>query len=709
MSTAAFLPRPARPPHDPVNLRLSGADGWRASAVLDQVEVDHGDGSLRLVANWPTGRGIDDPWGSLSGRILPRHVALAPDGALYLADTADGRLLRFDPCTCRFAPLPCLAPPGAGLRALVASADRLYLAAGDRVWVLQRHRWATLAMLHPPAGALPASWQPTALALDARCRLWVGDPANGAVHLFDQLGRWRRAVAGLGAVHALAFDAAGRLHVASGAVVRVLDGEDRVAETVESPERLADRFAPLPFTFDSQGRLALGALCRASGAPVTGDALFDPRGEPVAGMVVPFQPAIASTTGRYLSLALDSRIHRCVWHRVEIRAELPPDTRIALRSRTAELDLPTGLVQDPSDSAWSSAEVFGPAAGRSEALILSPPGRYLWLELTLVGRGGATPRVRELALEFPRISLRRYLPAVWGGEPVTADLADRLLAIFDSGLRSIEGRVDRMAELFDPRTAPATTARRGRPDPLSWLASWVGLSFAPSLAEAERRRLLRAAPRLYAERGTAAGLRRLLALHLGIERRCAPLPARCGPTCGLPPTRPWQPPCLLLEHWRLRRWLFLGRGRLGDHSRLWGERVLGRSRLDDSARAGITRLKTERDPLRDPFHAHAHRLTVFLPAARARRKADRHRIERLVRAEVPAHVQADIRWVEARMRLGSQAMLGFDSALGRWPPAALTLDQDRLGRATRIGGSGTAPDRFTLGRDTRVGRTTRLG
>jgi phage tail-like protein len=693
------LPRPARPPHDPLTLRLSGADGWRASAALDQVEVDPGDGSLRLVATWPPGLGIDDPWGSLGGVIPPRHVGLAPDGAIYLADIAGRRLLRFDPCTCHFPPLPCLTPPGGELRTLAASADRLYLAAGDRVWVLQRRRWATLATLQPPAGAVPTRWQPKALTLDARCRLWVGDPANGAVHLFDRLGRWRRAVAGLGAVHALAFDTAGRLHVASGAKVRVLDGEGRVVETVERPERLVDRFPPLPFAFDSQGRLALGALCRAFGAPAAGDGLFDEQGKPVAGMLVPFQPGVAGTTGRYLSLALDSRIHRCVWHRVAIRAELPPGTRIALRSRTAELDLPTGLVEDPADSAWSPAEGFGAAdVGRGEALIVSPPGRYLWLELTLVGRGDAGPRVREVALEFPRISLRRYLPAVWGGEPVTADVADRLLAIFDSGLRSIESRVDRMAELFDPRSAPATSPRRGPPDALSWLASWVGLSFALGRAEGERRRLLRAAPRLYAERGTAGGLRRMLVLHLGIESRCAPLPAR-----------PWQLPCLVLEHWRLRRWLFLGRGRLGDHSRLWGEGVLGRSRLGDSARADVTRLTTERDPLRDPFHAHAHRLTVFLPAARARQKADRRRIEQLVHAEVPAQVQADIRWVEARMRLGGQAMLGFDSVLGRWPAAALTLDQDGLGRATRIAGSGTSPTSFALGRDTRVGRTTRLG
>jgi hypothetical protein len=106
---------------------------------------------------------------------------------------------------------------------------------------------------------------------------------------------------------------------------------------------------------------------------------------------------------------------------------------------------------------------------------------------------------------------------------------------------------------------------------------------------------------------------------------------------------------------------------------------------------------------------HAHRFSVFLPAARARRPADRRRLEQLIRTEAPAHTKADVYWVEPRMRLGIQAMLGLDSALGRWPASALTLDEGRLGRASLIGGNGVAPTAFSLGHDTRVGRTTRLG
>ena len=76
--------------------------------------------------------------------------------------------------------------------------------------------------------------------------------------------------------------------------------------------------------------------------------------------------------------------------------------------------------------------------GEWDGLIRSPPGRYLWLRSQLPGNGRSTPRIDEARVEFPRISLRRYLPAVFGAEPTSADFTDRLLAIFDRSLRDIE-------------------------------------------------------------------------------------------------------------------------------------------------------------------------------------------------------------------------------------------------------------------------------
>src|SRR5581483_980326 len=102
---------------------------------------------------------------------------------------------------------------------------------------------------------------------------------------------------------------------------------------------------------------------------------------------------------------------------------------------------------------------------------------FLWLSVTLRGDQQTTPRIRRLRIEYPRISLRRYLPRAFGPDPVSADFADRFLGIFDEGFRSVERKIDRISDYFDPRSAPSTSPAPGKPDMLSWLASWVGVTF----------------------------------------------------------------------------------------------------------------------------------------------------------------------------------------------------------------------------------------
>jgi hypothetical protein len=166
---------------------------------------------------------------------------------------------------------------------------------------------------------------------------------------------------------------------------------------------------------------------------------------------------------------------------------------------------------------------------------------------------------------------------------------------------------------------------------------------------------------------------------------------------------------MVLEHWRLRRWLVLGQGRLGEASQLWGESILNRSRLDDNAQLGVTQLKLERDPIRDPFHAEAHIFSIFLPAGSARKPVARQQIEALIRAETPAHTKPIVHWVEPNMCLGLQSTLGFDSVIGMRHPPPLTLDTAKLGRASVLRRDGLPAVGVPLERGTRLGAGTRLG
>jgi hypothetical protein len=275
---------------------------------------------------------------------------------------------------------------------------------------------------------------------------------------------------------------------------------------------------------------------------------------------------------------------------------------------------------------------------------------------------------------------------------------------------------------FDPMSAPAEAAG-GQVDFLSWLADWVGLTLARDWPEARRRRYVKEAGRLYCLRGTPAGLRQQLLLLLGFDvaygvncraerpqTRCLPPPRNCRPC---PPCVPASPPPLILEHFKLRRWLYAGHGRLGSDSVLWGRRMVNRSELSaegqsptGNAQVGVTTINTVPDPLRDPFHVHAHAFSVFVPARVRDCALERRALEQLLAREAPAHTRVDIQYVEPRFRVGVQATIGLDGVVAR-TPLGVTLVESRLRRSTVIGGRRRHGPHLEVG-NTRVGTTTRL-
>jgi phage tail-like protein len=341
------------------------------------------------------------------------------------------------------------------------------------------------------------------------------------------------------------------------------------------------------------------------------------------------------------------------------------------------------------------------------------------LRLELQGNSQVTPQLSSIVIEFPRISLRRYLPAVFGQEAQSADFTDRFLSLFDTTLRSIEQKVDDLASYFDPLSAPAERLSRAPVDFLTWLGSWIGLSLDRHWPEAKRRRLLKNAGRLYDLRGTREGLWRQLLLLLDIEPtlcdcadalprdRCHATPLNCAPVP--PPSPTWQPPRLILEHYQLRRWLFVGAGRLGEQAVLWGQSIVNRSQLNRNAQTEVSQLRTAQDPYRDPFHVYAHKFSVFVPACYQRSDQGRRALESLLRTERPAHTQAQIIYVEPKFRIGVQSMVGFDTVIGRYP-SGVTLDYTPLGSGSVLSGppgAETGPS-LRIASRSQVGTTTSL-
>ncbi|MDT3671286.1 MAG: phage tail protein [Aromatoleum sp.] len=683
----------------------------------------------------------------------PAGLAVDGHGILYVSDPANGRVDRFGP---RGQWLSAVAA-GLGvthlaldcrdrLHAVIFETTVLSTAVGATTVALQLDalaagfHWHTLKLSVPLPGAR------FAVALDAGDAPWtlaeLHNPANprwtpwlGAAELprlADPLplagvvGRYLRLRLAPAPGHAATppFDV-----IAAGArVVRI------VGEAVEPlPAARADLvtcFPPNPIHIDARGHLHLCGVC--------GPEVFDSHGRPV-----PAEERLNGEryerAGHYLSHALDAGIDGCQWHRVELSGAIPPGAAVEVRTTTAAIELSSAEVDALPESAWATRLVAttmappdkaAPSSCTWDCLVMSPPGRFLWIDLKLAGDGRVTPCLSSALVEYPRISLRRYLPGMFGFDPVGADFTDRLTAIFDATLRSIEAHVDREAMLFDPLSAPAD-ALPGRIDFLSWIADWIGVTLSHDWPLERRRHFVKQAAKLYCRRGTPDGLRSQLLLLLGFDRayaehclaerrqtRCVPLPRNCGPC---PPCTPAEPPPLILEHFKLRRWLYACHGRLGDDSVLWGKRILDRSQLSGSAasaspehgnaQVGVTRLDSVPDPLRDPFHVGAYKFSVFVPARIRDSASEKRALDDLLAREAPAHTAVDVRYVEPRFRVGVQATIGLDAVIAR-TPCGVRLDEARLRQGTVLSGvpgspAGARPPSLEVGRS-RVGTSTRL-
>lgn len=103
-----------------------------------------------------------------------------------------------------------------------------------------------------------------------------------------------------------------------------------------------------------------------------------------------------------------------------------------------------------------------------------------------------------------------YLPAVFQQNIFLGRFLlafEQILSQSPSGQSALEEILDRVNEqYFDPDQTPAEF--------LPWLANWVAISLHPGWDETTRRHFLRQIVPLYRQRGTRAGLQKVLALYL---------------------------------------------------------------------------------------------------------------------------------------------------------------------------------------------------
>ena len=497
----------------------------------------------------------------------------------------------------------------------------------------------------------------------------------------------------------LAIDRAGRVYVVDEQkdYVKILDNEGRVLGCVRFLDQVPGKFKPTSVAIGPSGELLLAGAsgvhrfytsdddCRYGG----GGAVFNSHcsgmaagtdGNPIAvgphiGVANLRGPLGFLKAGTYISQPLDSDIENCQWHkiRMDLAGEIPLGTSVTVRTYSAAEQLTIDQLVALGEGDWQTNQM-----NADDFLILSEPGRFLWLKIELRGNGVDTPIIRNLKVYFPRITYLQYLPAVYSANPVSKDFLERFLSIFEATNASIEEKIDRFLEYLDPDGVPIEF--------LSWLAGWVDMVFDPSWPLATRRRLLRNSPELYRTRGTPAGLKLLIRLALDIDAR-------------------------ILEHYQVRRWLFLSKqSTLCDRSELWGNCIVSRLQLDEYSNIGDFALIGIGDPKRDPFFVFAHKFSVFVDRALVKSDAFERILRYLIESAKPAHAQYTIEKVEPRFRVGMQATIGLDTQIGAYPK--LVLGQcSTLGYDTLLGSEleKRVPATIQVGERALVGSTSVVG
>jgi phage tail-like protein len=643
---------------------LDARVGWDVAETQGLDGFDDPSG-LRLA-----GAGIDPA--ALLAHLPPPRLARGgrPRSWWLVTDDRPSRLLRRGPCSEGWEPAwPPGCDPGLLVEAVAVAARGRRLAVADRgagrvwVWTAGGGRLAAAIPVADPVAVAFTPWGELLVATaDRLLRFGPGGELRGEVPL-PEGRRAERLAAGRGcSIWLVGRDVNGALDL----------WRATRHDPVFRPAPVADLTASLP----RGGVAAVSAvgfcLTETTSGNVPVARCFTWRGCALQEREVePADPPVFETLGQLLTLPIDSGIARCRWHRARIDADLPPGTSVELKVASGETPDPPDQGDADREGVWKSFPAGLPhpddwqrSPGAVDVLFRQPPGRYLFLCLRLTGDGRATPVVRRVRLDFPRVTSLELLPSVYRDDPRAEDFTERFLSLFDAAVEDLDALIDRFPVLLDGAGVDERV--------LPWLGSLLDVAFEPSWPAERRRAILQALPELYRLRGTPEGIARAVELVFGAR------PA-------------------IQELARERRWGAVGRdGRLGA-VRLFG-RARSRFRLGASALSAAP-LVSYGDPDLDPLAAGAHRFRVLMPPGTASSPEARARLERLVESQKPAHTLAAIRVGGRGFVLGPGTAVGVDTVFGPLPAPVLgAAGNVRLGRASVLWAGPRGPRTgFTVG------------
>lgn len=657
-------------PPDPPTFRLLDAlVGWDEGDVQGIVGVDNIDGlTLQPLANSLSNEAI-------SVAIPPAYLAKACDPCRWYMVSCcppQSRLLRLDSCAPGWVPVwddRCAPDLLQCAGAIAVHGDRIAIAdhgAGRvRVW---RRGGAELAFSIAIANPGPLAWS-------RHFGLLVVDAGTLRLRQFDASGAERPGTILLpGSADRIAVDAQRRIWLVTydNHIYRLwcLDpGKGQFA-----PAPLAELLAAFPDTGLRHTRQHHFCLQdQVDGVPRL--RCFDCHGRPNSAPHDDSAPLYARQ-GQLLTLAIDSGIPRCRWHRVRLDAEVPAGSKLEFSVSSHEE--PTPPPQAPPqylDGDWQGfasgrpnpADWSADAADPRDFVIDQPPGRYLFVRVRMTGDGNSTPRLRRARIDMPRQTSFDRLPAVFADNPVAIDFGERFMALFDAAVEDMDRVVERYPALLDTDGVPQEL--------LPWLGSFLGVTMDSGWTPAQRRAVIHTLPDLFRKRGTPEGLARALALILGAD------PA-------------------IIEAALSRPWGATGSARLGD-IRLFS-RSATRLRLGSSG-LGTAPVWSVGNPDLDPLVAQSFRFDVMLPLAPT--SALRRQVNQMIESQKPAHTVARLRYGAGGLVVGMGSAVGIDTALVALPPPVLGGSEGvRLSRRTILWSQNRAS-----GTPVQIGTTSAVG
>jgi phage tail-like protein len=206
------------------------------------------------------------------------------------------------------------------------------------------------------------------------------------------------------------------------------------------------------------------------------------------------------TVGTYTSKIYDSGIPGCRWHRVQMSAEIPANTRI-------ELSYDASDQREQLES--GDIEMMGPLNNPGDVLLTGAAGRYFRFRLQLNSdeTGSRCPLIEKLYLHFPRTTYLRYLPEVYREDESKRDFSERFLSLFETFLSDSERRIEEFTRYLDPSASPDAF--------IPWLSSLLAIAYDENWPVDKKRLLIRRAPMLYKKRGTRRVLMEIIGLYYG--------------------------------------------------------------------------------------------------------------------------------------------------------------------------------------------------